>query len=531
MPSDSERMPGDSERLPTDSEPRRRVGQLRFSSEDVAEFAAASGDRNPLHLDPSFARSTSFGSCVVHGALVAIGLAGALADQDLKRATALSVRFAGPVFPDRAYELELTRARAGRLQARLIGRGQALATLSPASEQSSFRRSLAPDSALAEISERALAPGSMLQAPLAAAAYQLAAGSYRAGEYSAGPELAALARRFGAGELANGLLEGLAWSSYAVGVQVPGLHSLLAGITLVAQGRGTAASQAVRVREYDPRTGQLVLDGVLRGAGAELISFARIDCFWQPPVTESGIEPLGAGITADAEAGRVAIIGASRGFGAALALELLGRGHEVHAAYSVSRTAAQELARRSGRRRDRLHLHRLDARDPASVVELAEALQGDAPLTGIALCAAPPPLPMGLTASSGAELADYVADSVRLAAVPLGALMPLLDEAGWALFCSSSALASPPRDWPHYISAKAALEGLAGWVATRAPRTRSVVLRPPAMRTDMTNTPSGRLAAVDPAPVAAWIADRLHSAELAPGLSVLTPQMSARIPA
>lgn len=517
--------------MPGDGKPRCEAGPLRFSSEDVALFAAASGDLNPLHLDPAFARSTPFGSCVVHGALVAIGLAGAFGDEGLERTAALSVRFAGPVLPDRAYDVDVAPASAGRLQARLIGRGQTLATLIAVSEPTSFGRSLAPESTLSEISDRSSATGSMPTAPLEPSEDELAPGSYRAGSYHTGAELSELARRFGAEGLAPELLEGLAWASYAVGMQAPGLHSLLAGITLLARQHGRASGQAVRVREYDGRTGQLVLDGALRGAGREILSLARIDCFWQRPGPGTQFEVLPSGLATGAESSPVVIIGASRGFGAALTLELLSRGHEVHGAYSVSSTAAQELTRRGGGRRELLHLHRIDARDPGSIEQLAETLQDASPLAGIVLCAAPPPLPMGLTASSGVELADYVADSIRLAAVPLGALLPLLDQAGWVLFCSSSALASPPRDWPHYISAKAALEGLAAWVAARAPRARTVVLRPPAMRTDMTNTPSGRLAVVDPEPVAAWIADRLADSALAPGLSVLSPEIPARIPA
>lgn len=40
-----------------------------FTAEDVAAFAAVSGDHNPLHLDPAYAATTRFGRCVVHGML------------------------------------------------------------------------------------------------------------------------------------------------------------------------------------------------------------------------------------------------------------------------------------------------------------------------------------------------------------------------------------------------------------------------------------------------------------------------------
>ncbi|MEQ8803712.1 MaoC/PaaZ C-terminal domain-containing protein [Haliea sp.] len=48
------------------------IGQRAESSrtvtmEDVRLFAAASGDHNPLHLDPAYAASTRFGGCIAHG--------------------------------------------------------------------------------------------------------------------------------------------------------------------------------------------------------------------------------------------------------------------------------------------------------------------------------------------------------------------------------------------------------------------------------------------------------------------------------
>jgi len=62
----------------TDGELRRTLavgdrGHLTktMTFEDVAAFAEASGDNNPVHLDDDYARETAFGRRVVHGVLTA----------------------------------------------------------------------------------------------------------------------------------------------------------------------------------------------------------------------------------------------------------------------------------------------------------------------------------------------------------------------------------------------------------------------------------------------------------------------------
>lgn len=42
----------------------------RVDAADIDAFAALSGDRNPLHMDPEFARASGFGDRVAHGYLL-----------------------------------------------------------------------------------------------------------------------------------------------------------------------------------------------------------------------------------------------------------------------------------------------------------------------------------------------------------------------------------------------------------------------------------------------------------------------------
>jgi NAD(P)-dependent dehydrogenase (short-subunit alcohol dehydrogenase family)/acyl dehydratase len=501
--------------------------ELRFTPADLELFAAASGDRNPLHIDPNFARKSAFGRCVVHGALVSLGLLGLLPADELAQIRWIRAWFSGAVLLDTTLSAAVIAhgERRGAWEIRLTGRGKALTRLLVRSDGDAAV--IVDDATLAS-----RAPGSdggraMRTAPVDDDVVELSVGHAIAGEYRTAPELRAVARRFGVEALRPALLEGLAWASYVVGMEMPGRHGLFAGVTLRAAGGdpltdGPAERQSIRLRDHDERTGRLLIEGALFDRSGTAQSSALIECFALAPTTAPDASALGIAASEEPVRGAVVVIGGSRGFGAALALSLLANGYAVHVVYSSSSDSAAELAKAARPLERRLFLHHVDARDPKP---LADAIgRPDSPLAGLVLNAAPPPLSMGVTGESGAELAEYVAESLRLTAVPLGALLPLVDaDAGWVLFCSSPAVMAPPRDWPHYAAAKGALEGLARWLAATAPKMRTVVVRPPKMRTDLTNTPSGRIAAAPTEAVATWIVKRISNGDLGPGLSVFEP--------
>ncbi|MCE2465784.1 MAG: MaoC family dehydratase [Dehalococcoidia bacterium] len=76
--------------------------QRTITTEQIARYAEASGDNNPLHLDPAFASQSQFGVVVAHGmltlAFVSEMLTGAFGRHWLESGR-LKVRLKAPAYP------------------------------------------------------------------------------------------------------------------------------------------------------------------------------------------------------------------------------------------------------------------------------------------------------------------------------------------------------------------------------------------------------------------------------------------------
>ncbi|NEB38497.1 MaoC/PaaZ C-terminal domain-containing protein [Streptomyces sp. SID14515] len=101
---------GPSDRLaPPDRDPDRTVE--RTVREDQALLYRLSGDWNPLHADPAFAKLAGFDRPILHGlctyGMTLKAVADTLLDGDVSRIAAYRTRFAGVVFPGETLRIRM----------------------------------------------------------------------------------------------------------------------------------------------------------------------------------------------------------------------------------------------------------------------------------------------------------------------------------------------------------------------------------------------------------------------------------------
>jgi NAD(P)-dependent dehydrogenase (short-subunit alcohol dehydrogenase family) len=248
-----------------------------------------------------------------------------------------------------------------------------------------------------------------------------------------------------------------------------------------------------------------------------------LQAFLRPAVRPPDRASVGGYLPASAKlaGSKVLVVGASRGLGAALCAALTTQQATVWAGFARSAHRAEALREEFGV--DSIRPLQFDAADVEQSRRAFQTLREEAgALDGVALCAAPALYEMPLHPDASPAMVRFVASSVAMMLVPLAEALQLLAPDGWLVITSSSAVDDPPQAWPHYVLAKAALEGAAAYCARRS-AARVLVARPPMMWTDSMNTPLARFGAAAPEQVAAAIVRWAMSEERASDVSLLTP--------
>lgn len=443
---------------------------LRLTTAEVELFAAASGDRNPLHVSPAYARTSAFGRPIAHGVLGAIAAATALPDRPGAALRRIALEFPRPLLLDTDYAVEVREdgPDACSIEVR-DGSRPVLRGVLEFGEAKPVQLSAPSDTGLREhaVTRREFTRGEAI-----------------AGSYAPDPE--PLLRRF---PLARKGIDrahtiALALCSYVIGMELPGELALFTKLVLDFRPgplTGPLAYQA-RVDGWQARAGSLRVGVELR-VGASVWASGSLRAFVRADANDEAAPARSERLDPQAFAGKTAlVIGASRGLGRALARGFAAHGGSV---WSVSRSQpgdAQAL--------------QADASDPE---QLARALER-VPAIDLLICNASPPLqPLLLEPATAARVHEHIRQAVALVSTPLALCLPRLAQSkGVALLSSSQAVSAPPVEWAHYVAAKRAAEGLFEVAALQYPEVGLLVARMPRLDTAFTLNVAGELAASTP---------------------------------
>jgi NAD(P)-dependent dehydrogenase (short-subunit alcohol dehydrogenase family) len=481
---------------------------IRFTADDLERFSAASLDRNPLHWSEDYARKTPFGQRVVHGML---GFTACLRGLTLPPGTTpsrVSLDFKSALLLGVDYQLRVVSESSTALKAVLTDGSAVVMRIGLEYRNAAPQLTELPEESTAPCAEPRRIPDDDLGPGLAFhGGYAPSRRRYR--------ELLDHLRierdRWG-----DGLLLTCLACSYVTGMELPGETALLWSLTaeILAPRPELPAAFAIAVTHVNRRFA-MVRSQLSLGEPSGLFARGEIVATARPSAPRAAAGSRG--LRAQRFSGKHAVIvGASRGLGAVLALELAAEGATVVGLYSRSQDDAAELLSASRALPGRLILEHGNAADLDWCRSVKKRIQDELGRLDLLICNAAPAIqPLRVEEACYDRIRAYLDEGVALVGAPLSVFLELIAAShGRAILISSSAVETPPPQWPHYVALKAAAEGLVRGAAAHHASVTFTIVRPGRIRTDFSSNPLGHVGAEDASTVARRILDDAASAAL-----------------
>ena len=321
------------------------LGKFSITPQESLDFAGASGDHNPLHLDPVAARRTRFGQTLIHGVCGSIRALDLLLRQRGRDLTLASIKVKYNKPATQGQELEaFAQTTDGVTRIELFAEGTRCQII-----DIEFAQSTPPSPSDAAAVTACDADAGL---PLD---LRIEDCSEISGSVPLGWDSALMASLFpdATRHLPAGQLAVLLASTRIVGMKCPGLHSVFARLEVDFRAPGPGAEDrdsaalAYRVLSTDPRIDRVEL--ALQGAGVQ----GRIEAFFRPaPVRQASVEQIATLVPADEFSRHNAlVIGGSRGLGEVISKVLAAGGARLMITYAAGREDAEAVAREIGQQR------------------------------------------------------------------------------------------------------------------------------------------------------------------------------------
>jgi NAD(P)-dependent dehydrogenase (short-subunit alcohol dehydrogenase family) len=457
------------------------TSNLIFDAQIRDAFAAASHDRNPLHLNADYALRTQFGRPIVYGICgVLAALARWSADRDFALRQ-LRVRFERPLLYDTPYAISVSE-KGPDVKIKI-----ASGTTTHVSIALAVEFVAEPEPAPSATPSTFIPLDGPLTAAPSDAAYAGLAGSTP--DFDTDPRavtnlLALLG--FRPGQMPQAQIRFLLWASYYVGMQVPGRQALFSELTVgFDEDARFFPDSTSRIGEiqFDDRFNRIMTSGSI----SEKSAF-QIGAFVRPlPVNAALAQIRRHPLELELFGGRTFVIsGGTRGFGEALAKTIALQGGKVGANFRTSARDAARMTRELDGYAFRTYAGDIGEADTAE--EILRKASIDLGPVEVCICNASPSIEAKKFTDLGAEgFTRFVAQSLAPTVGLMSAFLKAAPEGGMAVLISSVYVADAPKDFSHYAAAKAAQENLFENLAREYPRLRFLVARLPKILTDQTN--------------------------------------------